>query len=248
MIDVMLVDDDPVIRDGYRRLITAQPDLRVVGEAGDGAEACRTAPAVLPDVLLMDLHMPSMDGVEAARRIAARAPSIKILVVTVIDHPEDVRAAVQAGAAGFVVKNGPLRELLRAIRLVHAGRGILSPEVTGGLMELVRGTARDPDRREFGNGRGETVRLTGRESETLRLVAEGGSNAEIAAELFLSPASVKTYVSRLLAKLGVRTRAELVSLYYAGHRAGGRSSSRARSAPSSGPPSSSQRGTSRTSC
>ncbi len=218
VITVMIVEDDPIVRGRYRDLIDAQPDMRTVALASNGAEACRNAPAAQPDVVIMDLHMPSMDGVEATRAISSQVPSARVLVVTVFDGPDDVQAAVRAGAAGFLLKNGPVRDLLRAVRLIQAGQGVLSPEVTGGVMDLVRGAHEEKALREVESDLGVPVRLTQRESEMLQLIAMGKSNEEIAGELFLAPASVKTYVSRLRAKLKARSRAELVTLYYVNSR------------------------------
>lgn len=213
-IKVMITDDDSVMRDSYRQLIEMQEDMTVVAEATSGLEAMHLALEVKPDVLLMDLHMPSMDGVEATRRICARDSKIRVLVVTIFDQPEDVEAAVIAGAAGFIVKNGPLTDLLRAIRVLHAGGGMLSPEVTTGIIERMRNGASSAPVREIENAIGPLIRMTERESEMLQLIAQGKSNSEIAAELYLAQSSVKTYVSRLRAKLGARTRSELVTLYY----------------------------------
>ncbi|WEO78729.1 response regulator transcription factor [Cryobacterium sp. SO2] len=214
----MITDDDPIMRDSYRQLIDMQDDMHIVAEAASGLEAFHTALEVKPDVLLMDLHMPGMDGVEATRRICARTSEIRILVVTIFDQPEDVEAAVVAGAAGFIVKNGPLTDLLRAIRVIHAGGGMLSPEVTSGIIERMRTGGHDAQVREIDTASGPLVRMTERESEMLQLIAQGKSNSEIASELYLAQSSVKTYVSRLRAKLGARTRSELVTLYYEGVR------------------------------
>jgi DNA-binding NarL/FixJ family response regulator len=213
-IRVMITDDDSVMRDSYRQLIDMQEDMTAVAEAASGLEAMHMALEVKPDVLLMDLHMPSMDGVEATRRICARNSQIRVLVVTIFDQPEDVEAAVLAGAAGFIVKNGPLTDLLRAIRVLHAGGGMLSPEVTTGIIERMRNGGSPVPVREIENTIGPLIRMTERESEMLQLIAQGKSNSEIAAELYLALSSVKTYVSRLRAKLGARTRSELVTLYY----------------------------------
>lgn len=217
-IKVMITEDDPLTRDSYRELIDSQSDMRVVGEVSSGLEAYQRVPILRPNVLLMDLHMPSMDGVEATRRILARVPDCRVLVVTIFDHPQDVEAAVLAGAAGFIVKNGPIRDFLHAIRLVHSGKGVLSPEVTGGVIDLVRGANQDPFVREVEAGLGAPTKITRRESDILQLIAMGRSNTEIAAELYLAPTSVKTYVSRLRTKLKARTRAELVTLYYVSSR------------------------------
>ncbi|WP_083565681.1 response regulator [Actinomyces glycerinitolerans] len=210
----MIVDDDPVARSAYGKLIGAQDDMQVVGEAESGLDALRKLPGTRPNVVLMDLHMPAMDGVEATRKMVAKAPDVRVLVVTIFDQPEDVEAAVAAGASGFVIKNSPVRDLLRAVRLVGSGQGVLSPEVTGGVLDMLRGSAQDSTVKEIETGLGVPVSLTQRESEVLRLIAMGKTNSEIADELFLAPTSVKTYVSRLRAKLKARSRAELVTLYY----------------------------------
>ena len=210
----MITDDDSLTRNSYRELIDAQSDMRVVGEASSGLDAYQKAVVLKPDVLLMDLHMPSMDGVAATRRIVGRLPEIRVLVVTIFDQPEDVEAAISAGAAGFIVKNGPIRDFLRAIRLIHAGHGVLAPEVTSGVIDRLRDTSQDPAVREVEVGLTAPIKITQREADVFQLIAMGKTNSEIADELYLSPTSVKTYVSRLRSKLKARTRAELVTLYY----------------------------------
>ncbi|HEY1969400.1 MAG TPA: response regulator transcription factor [Pseudonocardia sp.] len=210
MIRVLLADDQALVRAGFRALLSAEPDLAVVGEATDGAQAARLAAETRPDVVLMDIRMPGVDGLEATRRIVAD-PSLaatRVLILTTFDEDEYVFEAVRIGASGFLVKDTEPVELLRAIRVVAGGDALLSPGVTRQLIGEFARRAR-PGRSD----RPLDV-LTPREREIVTLVAEGLSNAEIAVRLVVSPATAKTHVSRAMVKLAVRDRAQLVVLAY----------------------------------
>lgn len=192
-ISVLIVDDQELLREGFR-LILEKSGLDVVGEASDGVEAIERARTLSPDVVLMDIRMPRLDGIEATRRIVAQQPSTRVLVLTTFDLDEYVYDAVRAGASGFVLKDLRPADLVRAVEIVSQGEAMLAPQVTRRLLEQF---APVPSRAVA------LPALTERETDVLRLVATGMSNAEIASHLFLSEATVKTYVSRLLAKLGV---------------------------------------------
>ena len=209
-IRVFLVDDQAMVRAGFRMLVESQPDLTVVGEAGDGQEAVESLAATRADVVLMDVRMPRLDGVEATRRIGERPDAPRVLVLTTFDLDEHVYAAIRAGAAGFLLKDAPPDDLLAAIRTVHAGDGVVAPSTTRRLLGHLAGSLPDP-----GADAGPDPRLgqlTEREREVLVLVGRGLTNAEIAAELYLGEATVKTHVSRLLAKTSSRDRVQLVVL------------------------------------
>jgi DNA-binding NarL/FixJ family response regulator len=210
VIRVLLVDDQALVRAGFRALLSAEPDLAVVGEAADGARAARLAAETRPDVVLMDIRMPGVDGLEATRRIVAdpALAATRVLILTTFDEDEHVFEAVRVGASGFLVKDTEPVELLRAIRVVAGGDALLSPGVTRQLISEFARRAR-PGRSD----RSLDV-LTRREREIVALVAEGLSNTEIAARLVLSPATAKTHVSRAMVKLAVRDRAQLVVLAY----------------------------------
>ncbi|MFI6325904.1 response regulator [Nonomuraea sp. NPDC050556] len=202
MIRVLVADDQALIRGSFRVLVESEPDLDVVGEAGTGAEAVRLAAEHRPDVVLMDVRMPQMDGIEATRRIGG---TTKVLIVTMFDLDAYVYAALRAGASGFLLKDTPPADLLAAIRVVASGESLLAPTVTRRLIE------------EFVRGYSEPRPLTGvteREREVLLLIARGLSNTEIAGHLHLSLATVKTHIGRLLAKLEARDRAQLVIAAY----------------------------------
>lgn len=210
-IGVLIADDEALIRAGFTVLVEAAPDLTVVGEARDGAEAVRLAARLRPDVVLMDVRMPTMDGLDATARIAAANPAgdTRVLVVTTFDQDEVVFQALRAGASGFVLKDTPPESLLDAIRVVAAGEALLAPAVTRRLVEAFVRTSRPPAAAHPG-----LDTLTDREREVLVAVAAGRSNDELARQLYVSPATVKTHVSRLLAKLGARDRAQLVVVAY----------------------------------
>jgi DNA-binding NarL/FixJ family response regulator len=209
VIRVAIADDQALVRGGFRSILDGQPDIEVVGEAGDGAEAVEAAVRLAPDVILMDVRMPGTDGLEATRRIAARGLATRVLVLTTFDVDEYVYEAMKAGASGFLLKTAPPRQLAEAVRTVAAGDEILAPSVTRRLVEqFVR---RPPP------GTGVPARLadlTERELDVLRLVARAQSNAEIAAELFVTEATVKSHVNRLLGKLGLRDRTQAIVLAY----------------------------------
>ncbi len=197
---MLIVDDHPVVRDGLRGVIDGEPDMTVVGEAGHGAEALARVAAEPVDVVLMDLRMPTMGGVEAIGELRRRAPSVRVLVLTTFDTDRDVLPAIEAGATGYLLKDTPRDELLRAVRAAHRGEAVLSPTVAGRLMGQVRAPAQDT--------------LSGRELEVLRLVAAGSTNRETAQKLFISEATVKTHLLHIYAKLEVRDRASAVAAGY----------------------------------
>ncbi|MFI5832879.1 response regulator [Micromonospora sp. NPDC051300] len=207
-IRVLLVDDQPLVRAGLRVLMTDAPDLVVVGEAGTGAEAVRSARELAPDVVLMDLRMPGTDGIAATRDIVAAGGATRVLVLTTFDDDEHVHAALRAGASGFLVKDMALEEILGAVRVVAAGDALIAPGVTRRLLaEFARRPAPAPRPRGLPG-------VTDREREVLGLVARGLSNAEIAAELVISPATAKAHVARLFTKLDARDRVHLVIAAY----------------------------------
>ncbi|MFV2086587.1 response regulator transcription factor [Micromonospora sp. LOL_021] len=210
MIRVLLVDDQVLVRAGFRALLAAEGDIEVVGEAGDGAQAVRLAGQTRPDVVLMDIRMPGVDGLTATRQIAAdpRLSEVRIVVLTTFELDEYVGEALRAGAAGFLVKNTQPAELIQGVRVVAAGDGLLSPSVTRRVIEqfAARTAAPAAPRR--------LAELTDREREVVALVGTGLSNDEIAARLVVSPATAKTHVSRAMVKLGARDRAQLVVFAY----------------------------------
>jgi len=209
---IVVADDQDVVRAGFAALLDTQPDLRVVGSAADGAAAVRVCAEVRPDVVLMDIRMPVLDGIEATRRITARAGGSgtpRIVMLTTFDLDEHVYDALAAGASGFLLKDMAAEQLFEAVRVVAAGEALLAPTVTRRLIaEFVRQRpAEIADRARLDA-------LTPRETDTLRLVAEGLSNAEIAERLVVSAETVKTHVSRVLGKLGARDRAQAIVLAY----------------------------------
>jgi len=207
MISVVIAEDQSMVRAGFRALVDAEPDLTVAGEAADGRQAVELAAVTRPDVVLMDIRMPEMDGLEAARRIAADPglAETRILVLTTFELDEYVFGALRAGASGFLLKGGEPAELLAAIRIVAAGDALLAPSVTRRLIDAYAETPA-VERAEVEG----LEELTARELEVLGLVAEGLNNAEIADRLVLSPLTAKTHVSRILMKLGARDRVQLV--------------------------------------
>ncbi|MFI5845064.1 response regulator [Catenuloplanes sp. NPDC051500] len=210
MIRLLLVDDQKLVRTGFRMLLQSQPDLTVVAEAGDGAEAVEAARAHRLDVVLMDVRMPTVDGVTACRRIRALPDPPRVLVLTTFDLDEYAFSAIRAGASGFLLKDAPPEDLLAAIRVVHSGDSVVAPSTTRRLLERFAPYLPDgaPD------AAGPADALTGREHEVLLLVARGRSNAEIAAELFVAETTVKSHVSRILTKLGLRDRVQIVVYAY----------------------------------
>jgi DNA-binding NarL/FixJ family response regulator len=210
MIRVLLADDQALVRAGFRALLDAQGDIEVAGEASDGEQAVRLARQVVPDVVLMDIRMPGTDGLAATRQIAAdqRLAGVRVVILTTFELDEYVFEAIRSGAAGFLVKDADPDELVQAVRVVAGGAALLSPRVTRRLISEFASRAKPPQ------PAGLLGELTDREREVLALVAEGLSNAEIAARLFVSPATAKTHVSRAMVKLGVRDRAQLVVIAY----------------------------------
>ncbi len=212
MIRVAVVDDEALVRRGLTLLLRLEPDLEVVGEAADGAAAVALVRRERPDVVLMDIRMPGTDGLAATRTLMADpdTASTRVLILTTFDQDEYVFTAIRAGASGFLLKDTPPDQLLSAIHVVAGGDALLAPAVTRRLIEeFVRRSPKEPTAQATG-----LDLLTDRETEVLRAVAHGRSNAEIAAELFISYATAKTHVSRLLTKLQVRDRAQLVMLAY----------------------------------
>ena len=205
-IRVLVADDQPLVRGGFRMILDERPDLELIGEAADGEEALRLAAELDPDVILMDVRMPNLDGVEATRRLVADGTRARILVLTTFDLDEYVYAAVQAGASGFLLKDVQPTELVDAIRVVAAGNSLFGPAATRRLVERF-------SHRPAASSEG-LDELTEREREILRLLAQGNSNAELAERLFLSEATVKTHVSAVLRKLGVRDRVQAVIAAY----------------------------------
>ena len=212
-ISVFLVDDQDLVRAGLALVVASQPDLEVVGQAGDGAEAVNRLRTLAADVVLMDVRMPRMDGVEATRRVVqATGGRTKVLVLTTFDLDEHAFAALQAGASGFLLKDAPPEDLLAAIRTVHLGETVVAPSTTRRLVERYATATAEPSR--SAEDLRAVERLTDREREVLDAIARGRTNPEIAADLFLGEATVKTHVGRLLAKTGRRDRVALVLLAY----------------------------------
>ncbi|GIF67420.1 DNA-binding response regulator [Asanoa ishikariensis] len=207
---VLLADDQPLLRTGFRLVLGAQPDLDVVGEAGDGAEAVSLARRLLPDVVLMDVRMPRMDGVAATRAIVEARLPVRVLVLTTFDLDEYVVGALRAGASGFLAKDIPADDLVTAIRTVAAGEAVVAPRILKRLLD--RFAAALPDPHETTTPALAT--LTEREREVLVQVARGLSNAEIARKLTVSETTIKTHVGHVLTKLGVRDRVQAVVLAY----------------------------------
>ena len=208
-IRVLICDDQALVRAGFRAILELQDDIEVVGEAENGAEAVALAERRSPDVILMDIRMPVLDGVEATRRLVAGGSPARILVLTTFDLDEYVHAAIRAGASGFLLKDVTSSTLLEAIRIVAGGDALLAPSVTRRLLERFASTL---PRRDVSTEA--LAALTARETDVLRLLAGGLSNAEIAAELVVSEATVKTHISSLLRKLGLRDRVQAVILAY----------------------------------
>ena len=194
---ILIIDDHPVVRTGLRGMLEGQPDLEVVGEAKDGEEAVELAERLSPNVVLMDLRMPGMNGVTATAQIKERRPDAHILVLTTYDSSADILRAIQAGATGYLLKDAPREELFRAVRAAAQGKPVLAPEVAAHLMERVRWPSEEV--------------LSGREREVLELVAKGKSNRDIAGELWISEATVKSHLLHVYDKLGAPDRASAVA-------------------------------------
>ncbi|MEU5943287.1 response regulator transcription factor [Micromonospora sp. NPDC047548] len=209
-IRVVLADDQPLVRSGLRVLIADNPDLAVVGEAATGAEAVQLVKEVAPDVVVMDLRMPGMDGIEATRLITTGQPATRVLVLTTFDEDEHVYGALSAGASGFLVKDMALDDILAAIRVVAAGDALIAPSVTRRLIADFMASRKSAVERSPRPVAG----ITEREREVLTLIGRGRSNSEIADELFISVATAKAHVARLLTKLSARDRVQLVIIAY----------------------------------
>ena len=209
MIRIMLVDDQEMVRVGFRLILQAESDLTIVGEAGDGAAAIELAERARADVVLMDVRMPNMDGIEACRALRDRHPDTRVMMLTTFDLHDYVHAALRAGASGFMLKDAPAEQLVDAIRIVANGDALLAPSITQALIDEI---ARQPlgDRASYPG----VDDLTERELDVLRLMARGMSNGEIARSLFLGEATIKTHVGRVLAKLGARDRVQAVVVAY----------------------------------
>lgn len=212
-IRVVVADDQVLVRSGFSMLLAGEPGIDVVGEAGNGAEAISLAASERPDVVLMDVRMPVMDGLEATRRITAdeSLTGTRVVILTTFDLDEYVHEALRAGASGFLLKDTLPVDLIHAVRVVAAGDALISPKIT---RRLIAEFARQPQPGAAAAQSAVLDQLTAREREVLEVVAKGHSNAEIAATLFVSPATVKTHISRLLMKLDARDRAQLVMIAY----------------------------------
>jgi DNA-binding NarL/FixJ family response regulator len=209
VIKVLVADDQRLVRAGLRSLLQAEPDLSVVAEAADGQQAVRHTAAYSPDVVLMDVRMPGLDGIAATRQMRDLGHPARVLILTTYDLDEYVFAALRAGAAGFLLKDTPSEQLAAGIRLVASGEGLLAPAQTGRLIaEFASAGAPDPTKRD------RLASLTDRERTVLQALARGGTNAEIARALFVTPATVKTHIANILAKLGLRDRVHAVIYAY----------------------------------
>ncbi len=204
---VLVADDQSMVRAGFRMLLAGEPDIEVVAEASNGLEAAEKAARFHPAVVLMDIRMPELDGLEATRRIVAADASARVLILTTFDLDEYVYEALRAGASGFVLKDDPPEQLIAAIRTVAAGDALLSPSITRRVIKEFARIPRPSPPKELGD-------LSERELEVFRLIARGLSNAEIAQELFISETTVKTHVTHILSKLGLRDRVQAVVLAY----------------------------------
>ncbi|MFI5484920.1 response regulator [Micromonospora echinaurantiaca] len=207
MIRVLIADDEALVRGGLRMILGAQPDIEVVADAADGEDAVRLAARFEPDVVLMDIHMPRLDGIVAAERILAERAEVRIIMLTTFDLDEYVYRALRAGASGFMLKTTPPKDLADALRTAARGDALLSPSITRRLIDHYTATAPVA-------GSPGLTELTARETEVLRMMALGLSNREIANQLFVGEATVKTHVNRIFAKLGVRDRVQAVVLAY----------------------------------
>jgi DNA-binding NarL/FixJ family response regulator len=205
VIDLLLADDQALVRTGFRLILNAEPDLQVAGEAGDGEEAVAETERLRPDVVLMDIRMPKLDGIAATRAILASAPATRVLMLTTFDVDEYVVDAFRAGASGFLLKTAPPGQLVAAVRTVHESDALLAPASTRRLIEQHVRPASEP---------AEMADLTPRERDVLRLLGRGLTNAEIAEALVIEPSTVKSHVARVLAKLGLRDRVQAVVFAY----------------------------------
>jgi len=209
MIKVLIADDQAMVREGFGALLAAQPDLLVVGNAADGAAAVAATRRLSPDVVLMDVRMPVLDGLAATRQLLTPGATVKVLILTTFDLDDYVYEALRAGASGFLLKDAPAADLVNAVRVVAAGEALLAPSVTRRLIaEFAARPVRHAPRPTA------LAELTPRETEVLRLIARGRSNQEIAADLVVAEQTIKTHVGRILAKLGLRDRAQAVVFAY----------------------------------
>jgi DNA-binding NarL/FixJ family response regulator len=209
-ITALVADDQALVRAGFRKILDAEPDIRVVGEAGDGVDAVELAALANPDVALLDIRMPRLDGIEAARRILARnGTRTRVMMLTTFGIDEYVYASLKAGASGFLLKDAPPEDLIAGVRVIARGDALLAPQVTRSIIErFVDHGAGDPELRA------RIDELTAREAEVLRLLTRGLSNAELAEELVVSAATAKSHIARVLMKLGVRDRVQAVIAAY----------------------------------
>jgi DNA-binding NarL/FixJ family response regulator len=205
VIRVLLADDQALVRAGFKLILDAEPDIDVVGEAADGEQAAALAGETSPDLILMDIRMPTVDGIQATRRLLANGNAIRVLILTTFDLDEYVVDAFRAGASGFLLKTAPPQQLVAAVRTVHEGDALLAPASTRRLIEQYARPSRDEAALE---------ELTARERDVLRLLARGLSNAEIAEQLVVEPSTVKSHVASLLAKLSLRDRVQAVVYAY----------------------------------
>jgi DNA-binding NarL/FixJ family response regulator len=212
-ISILLVDDQALLRVGFRMVLEAEDDFTVVGEASDGAQAITLATSLNPDVVLMDVRMPGLDGIEATRKIMAAQPEARIIILTTFDLDEYAFGGLRAGASGFLLKNAEPGALIAAIRTVVSGEASVSPRVTRRLLDLFGTKLPQPETGEASNAM-EIAALTDRETEVFLAIAEGLSNTELAERFFLSESTVKTHVGRILHKLGLRDRVQAVILAY----------------------------------
>ncbi|MEV4064569.1 response regulator transcription factor [Nonomuraea dietziae] len=210
-ISVALVDDEAMIRVGLRMVLSGESDIQVVGEAADGVEALDLVARTRPDVVLIDVRMPRMDGLEAARRLVREHPDSKVIVLTTFDEDEHVASALRAGVSGFLLKVAPPEHLIEAVRTVAAGGGLLDPAVT---LRVIAAFAAQPDPSQVTSRAAELESLTSRETDVLKLLAQGLTNTQIATRLYLGEATVKTHLSRILMKLNVTTRVQAVVFAY----------------------------------
>jgi DNA-binding NarL/FixJ family response regulator len=204
---VLLVDDQALVRAGFRMILETQPDIDVVGEAANGREALALTRALAPELVLMDIRMPELDGIDATKRLVSEWPEVRVLMLTTFDLDEYVYRALRAGAAGFLLKNVPPEELIAAVRAIAAGDALLAPEITRKLIEHYVRSPQVVDAPRLHE-------LSKREREVLHLIARGLSNTEIAAALFVTAGTVKTHVTRILGKLGLRDRVQAVVFAY----------------------------------
>jgi DNA-binding NarL/FixJ family response regulator len=212
VIRVLVADDQQLVRTGFRLILDTEPDLDVVGEAADGIAAARLAEQLHPDVILMDIRMPNLDGIEATRLIVKRDPAVRVLILTTFDLDEYVYTALEAGASGFLLKDVRAAVLADAVRTVHLGDAIIAPSVTRRLVEQFVST-----RPAIATTSSAVATLTDREREVLQMIARGLSNTDIAATLVLSQATIKTHISRIFTKLGARDRTQaVIAAYQAG--------------------------------